>query len=302
MNRFRHVVAIGAVALLGGLTPARGADEVLVPGNPPLTQRTMDQALDFLQWLFDYTFTDEQRRDYQDLAIEGWRMNASNRSNLEARIQFLNYWDKRHRELTPFYTNFWRFRLRAANIPVWEKSPEPGNRWLVKLYRSLQEPGGPGNAVLVDADPPLTEQVARRYADYLEFALDFSVTGELTAAQRRIHRDYLIRDWKRWDKETRRQLLSTLENYQQKASMSNKDVTDWRLAEQARALARLRTTRDDERTQWLLEIVDQERQKQRLVSDLERQRHETAMSIIRNMRPSGHYEYRYGRRVWVNDR
>jgi hypothetical protein len=79
-------------------------------------------------------------------------------------------------------------------------------------------------------------------------------------------------------------------------------VSEWRLDEQARALARLRTTRDDELAQWLLEIVDQERQKQKLLSDQERQRHETAMSIIHNMRPSGHYEYRQGRRVWVNDR
>jgi hypothetical protein len=82
--------------------------------------------------------------------------------------------------------------------------------------------------------------------------------------------------------------------------MSNKDVTDWRLAEQARVLARLRTRRDDEQAQWLLEIVDQERQKQRRQSDQERRRHETATGIIHNMRPTGHWEYRHGYRVWVS--
>jgi hypothetical protein len=184
-----------AIVVLALAVPATARDDILVPSDPALTQGTMGQAMEFVRWLCDYTFTGEQRREFQDVCIEGWRKTVSNRQIHEHTVQFYDYWDRRRRQLTPFYTNFRRVRLRTANLPGWEKCAYPDCRWLVKLYRSLQEPGAPGNAVLAEADSPLTEAVVRRYADYLEFVLDFSVTGELTAAQRAMLKEYLVKDW-----------------------------------------------------------------------------------------------------------
>jgi hypothetical protein len=53
MNVNRLVVPCAALILLGGLLPARFADDVLVPGNPPLTQGLLEKRLKFLEWMLE---------------------------------------------------------------------------------------------------------------------------------------------------------------------------------------------------------------------------------------------------------
>jgi hypothetical protein len=284
--------------------PGGPKNPILVEDDPPLAQGTVDECVLFMEWFLGGPLTDQQRQAYQKRCIKDWK--ACGRETKEARVRNAADWAKLIPVLKPFNGNFQRTRLKRELLAAWKKNESPGDGWAFDLYQAQYQPGGPRNEVLVEGEPPLTEEVVRRYGDYLEFVLDFSISGELTAAQRRILQDYLVADWKRWDRKARIALLAKLEDYRKKATRPMKEVSDWRLAEQARALARLRTARDDEYSQWLLEIVNQERQKYKLAMERERQRHETALFIIRNFptgNPTehGHWGYRNGRTVWVED-
>jgi hypothetical protein len=297
--------------------PGGPKNPILVKDDPPLAQRTVDEYVLFMEWLLGCPLTDQQRRAYQERSITEWK--SCNRSAKEARVRNAAELAKVIPTLKPFDGNFQRTRLRDGQLAAWKENKNPGDGWAFELYQALYRPGGPNNALLVEGEPLLTEEVARRYGDYLEFVLDFSVSGELTAAQRRTLQGYLVRDWKRWDGQACKALLAALEDYQQKATRPMKEVSDWRLTERARVLARLRTARDDECSQWLLEIVNQERQKYKLASEQERRRHEMAMNLLRWQHemtlittraiptdlPRGHWEYNgatgsYDR--WVPDR
>jgi hypothetical protein len=264
----------------------------------------VDESVLFVEWFLGCPLTDQQRRAYQKRCIKDWK--TCGRETKETRVRSAADWAKLIAVIKPFHGNFQRTRLKGGVLAAWKENMAPGDGWLFELYQALYRPGGPRNAVLLEGEPRLTEEVALDYGDYLEFVLDFSVSGELTAAQRRILQDYLVRDWKHWKGQARKALLATLEDYQQKATWPMKKVSDWRSAEQARVLARLRTAKNDECSQWLLEIVNQERHKLKLLTERERQRHETALSIIRNFptgNPTarGHWGYRNGRSVWIID-
>jgi hypothetical protein len=65
-------------------------------------------------------------------------------------------------------------------------------------------------------------------------------------------------------------------------------------------LAQLEIAPDDARSKWLLDIAAQERQKEELLREAERQRHEAMMQRIDNLRPSGSWRSNpvTGRQEW----
>jgi hypothetical protein len=82
MNRICYRTALAAFVLLAGLDLARGADRVLVPGNPPLTQEMVDLEIASYETLSDLSFSDGQRREYQRLLTEEWRgMNPAQKQS-----------------------------------------------------------------------------------------------------------------------------------------------------------------------------------------------------------------------------
>jgi hypothetical protein len=214
MNVSRLLVVLAAL-LLGGLNLASGADKVLVPGDPPLTQTLLEKRLRFLEWLLDARFTDKQRTDYQSLFMQAWKnaKPAQQRHWDQCMTADAERLDKMGREE--------RVRQQQAAIlrllPVYEKSTYPGERWIAEQYHELYKPGGPNNPILVAGDPPLTQRLADLDTAFVELLLDL----RLPAEQRKEYRALLVENWKESGADERRRRTKDLEKLTQLPAWSN---------------------------------------------------------------------------------
>jgi len=120
-----------------------------------------------------------------------------------------------------------------------------------------------------------------RYADYLEWLLDFSASGGLTKQQRDVLRDYLVEDWKEMDGAARAAFLKTVKKSMAIVQESAADRNKRRAARRPRLLAQLRAERNDKRSQWLLGIYEQEQKVLQAVRPNKRDPYEAKIEMLR---------------------
>jgi hypothetical protein len=212
MSHLHRRVALAALLTVIALTAARGAHKGLVAGDPPLTQPTIDQEIFATEWLMDTPLTEEQRQEFQRLLIARWKKMEKTKKeswvkNAAATADLL-------REVSPYQRHF----LRAARLQIIlarmdKADADAASRWLVALYRENSTPGSKRNPILVEGNPPLTQEQADRYGDYVEIMLDLSVSGGLTDQQRRVLQNYLIKDWEKMDATTKEGILADLKRW-----------------------------------------------------------------------------------------
>jgi hypothetical protein len=63
-------VAAGVFAFTA--TGVRAGDEVLVPGDPPLTAAVAERKIDYWEWVFGVRLDDRQRAELRRLQIDEW--------------------------------------------------------------------------------------------------------------------------------------------------------------------------------------------------------------------------------------
>jgi hypothetical protein len=75
--RYFAVALMLATSLLVLFLPAARAqnnppnfDKVLVPGNPPLTERGVDSTIDFRSWVLEIPFTAQQRAQQRAMIVQ----------------------------------------------------------------------------------------------------------------------------------------------------------------------------------------------------------------------------------------
>jgi hypothetical protein len=268
--------------------PGSPNNPILVASEPPLTRVVMDQRLMFVEWLLDLSLSDSQRRDYQRLFIKGW--NSADRAKKADMVKNIQEWGKLLPQQSGYGRNVRRALVRPAMVAVWEKSPYPGDRWLLELYRSAYKVGGKRNPVLVKGEPVLTQAMVDSYGDYLEWTIDLSISGGLSEAQREVLRDYLVKDWKKMTREQRQEFQGTLDQWTRVTRADPRKRNELHGALQPKLLAELRTSREP-RNVWLLEIHNKDRAEFKRRMEMEKQRHEMVMRIIDSMRPTGRWEY-----------
>ena len=71
MKRLWFWVSIGVLTVAA---PGRAADEVFVPGEPPLTRATADRKIDYWEGVFGVRFDDRQRAELRRLQIDEWKL------------------------------------------------------------------------------------------------------------------------------------------------------------------------------------------------------------------------------------
>jgi hypothetical protein len=233
--------------------PGGTKNPILVPGDPPLTKQTMDQRVLFVEWLLRLSLTEGQRRDYQALFLEEWQ--RSDRARKESIAKDVASWKD-----LPTWNNYLRNDLRARNLPyflpLWRrKGAGADDRWLAALYESAHRVGGPRNPMLVAGEPALTQAVVDGYGDYLEWAIDLSLLGGFSSAQRDVLKDYLIRDWKKMTAGERKEVLDALGRWAEVSRASPARRKELHTAWQAKLVADLRTARTA-RSVWLLAAHD----------------------------------------------
>src|SRR5262245_37307942 len=90
MNAGWWKVPARLAALLGIAEAARAADEVVVPGQPALTRRALDQAREGVEWALGREMSASARALYERQHIAGWKeMDAEARA---AHLKGVEHW------------------------------------------------------------------------------------------------------------------------------------------------------------------------------------------------------------------
>ena len=279
MHTIRSLLALAVLLLLGDFLAVWSQDKVLVPGDPPLTERFIDVETAYVEMLLNVRLTPEQRQEYHRLLVEAWKSKDK---------AYRTKWVKGNKEFGAVLascSDYGRHYLRAFNQPktleALAKSTDPRLRWAWALYESSSKPGSARNPVLVDGEPQLTQLVVDRYGDYLEIMLDLWVSGGLATRQRQVLQDYLVKDWKKMTAEERAELLADVKRWEEDAGQSVEDAKKSIRALRPKLLARLQTTAERESSQWLLKTFAEERKKEALQRETQQRNFDAAVRIIR---------------------
>src|SRR5947207_8457413 len=73
MKALRLTIPVALLMLLGVVRPARSADRVLVPGDPALTQSTVDQERGNLEWVLDLKMSEKMRTLHRSSLVADWK-------------------------------------------------------------------------------------------------------------------------------------------------------------------------------------------------------------------------------------
>jgi hypothetical protein len=279
MHTIRSLLELAVLLLLGGFLPVWSQDKVIVPGDPPLTERFIDVETAYVEMLLNLHLTPEQRQEYQRLLLEAWKTKDK-----AQRAQWVKG-NKQFGDVLASCSDYGRHYLRAFNQPkaleAMAKSTDPCLLWAKALYESSSKPGSTRNPVLVDGEPQLTQLVVDRYGDYLEIMLDLWVSGGLTNRQRQVLQDYLVKDWKKMTDKERAELLADVKRWEEDAGQSVEDAKKSIRALRPKLLARLQTTAERESSQWLLQTFAEERKEEARRRETQQKNFDAAVRIIR---------------------
>lgn len=137
-------------------TAARAADDVLVPGDPPLTRAMADRKIDYWEWVFDLRLDDRQRADLRQLQVDEW-----GRRDKEWKNRWVNFLPAWRDGLVAGKVDL--ARVRAANriAALYDLARGEGDasgRWLVARY-------------VVPATPEITAAAKNRDAEAFRMAM-----------------------------------------------------------------------------------------------------------------------------------
>jgi hypothetical protein len=142
--------------------------------------------------------------------------------------------------------------------------------------------------VLVGGTPPLTQSMVNDYCEY--FAWCWQPILDKVGGRRRLAQ-LLVNDWQNRDKARQAAILADLKWWREefrKLSPAQRQ----RLRPVPEAQARLSPQEQEASHLLVLQQYNDATQLQiRALSNLQASHHETMMMIIRNMRPTGRYEY-----------
>jgi hypothetical protein len=252
MNLFRCVVAVATLALVGALSPAGVRDEVLVPGDPPLTQEMVDQFLERWQWYCNIRLSNHENEEYQRLLVALWekkrKLGRQNLANAYKRDQQKYTDDLR---LTGQEQEVNRARFRFQWMAMIRKDNEPVSRYATALYDEAYRPGGRNNPVVVEGDPPLTQGMLDLETAVVELLLDLRLTGE----QRQKHRQLLLEAWKKADQDQRVKWVKSIGTWDKLPAWRNYGRSVQRALDQPNNLETWRKG-DSDLDRWLVALYE----------------------------------------------
>ena len=162
-KRVWWLACLTILALLALSSLQTRADETpLADGNPPLTQRMVNQVGDFVGWMFETRLTNMQREHVRATLITLWQSRSQ--SDIDGTMQIVKA-QEQVSALSPTDRNFARQKIADGMVKMLREKPgEPINRWLLDIYNSTHKPIAPGY-------PPLTRQMTDAYVETLFFML-----------------------------------------------------------------------------------------------------------------------------------
>lgn len=247
MKAHRLTVLAALLVLLSAVCPVRSADAILVPGNPALTQREVDQERAYLEWVLGLKMSEQTRTLHQRALVADWKeWDRDSRSRF---LQGVETWSKMGR--ASGFDDAWR---RTHNRgPVLLSICSKPDLFDALLALDLPSGGAPPadpdrDRVLVPGSA-LTRGVVDQFSELIEWLFDL----ELTRVQGAALQELLIDEVKRGDKPAQEGTLSSIRFW---GRVGRLNATDRRLVRAAYVpefVANLPGTKD-KTDRWLLSV------------------------------------------------
>jgi len=132
---------------------------VLAKGDPPLTQATVDAITDFLEWLIEVPFTQEQKTMIAGNITDSWKKN--DRAEIEGTLEALKL-RAQLSQMTPQQKAVARQAAQPELIKAARQEADPVAKMIVQVYEAGRQP-------IAQGDPPLTRQAADAMLEVLFF-------------------------------------------------------------------------------------------------------------------------------------
>jgi hypothetical protein len=231
---------------------SRGADEVLVAGDGPLTCRLMDGFLQAHEWWLDVRLTETERRRWEELFVaEFKKKDAATRRRLVADWEAMAKYAERLGEKGDAEHGWERAARRAAVLAQLRKSADLDDKLLAAAYETAHKPGGDRNPVLVAGDPPLTQALMNQRLLYVEWLLDLPLSGE----ERREYQQLFVKEFAKGDPAKRRGNIKHIELFAGQLPTMSPVKRNWtRAVFQPLSLAEWGKPGADEDDRWLLNL------------------------------------------------
>ena len=143
--------------------PLSAQDRLLASGNPPLTEGTVAGVAKFYEWALDLRLTESQYLEFERLLVDRWKQpGGAGRSDI---VQAGARWGEII-GMRVVARGQIQSRMQDSVVGHLRRSSSDDTaRWLLARYAEAHRILTPGN-------PPLTQGLADRIADYWEWALD----------------------------------------------------------------------------------------------------------------------------------
>lgn len=137
-------------------TSAVGRGQVLVAGNPPLTEEMIGRFGEYFEWAFDVHLTNDQVNVLRTYSVEVW--NKKTKSDMDAIVNVVQLQVELSRADRKKLAVF-RASYEPQVIEAMRKQPnEPMAVWALAVYESSHK-------VLAPGTPPLTRQTSDAYLE-----------------------------------------------------------------------------------------------------------------------------------------
>jgi hypothetical protein len=159
-----HKVAFDAL-----LHNTRVTDSILLAqGNPPLTQATVDSVTDFVEWLIEVPFTEEQKQVIAREMVDSWKKNV--RDDIQGTQDILKM-RAQLSAMSPEQKALARQQAQPQLIKAARSETDAIAKMIVQVYDAAHKPIAPGN-------PPLTRQAADAMLEVLFFMASQVQSGD----------------------------------------------------------------------------------------------------------------------------
>ena len=172
------LVALLTLACLGHSLAQGTTNDVLVDGDPPLTQQMATDYMHFMQWALRTPLTLAQQERIQDFLVDSWK--SSNTAEIQRTLNILAL--RGRIESMGLKDNPWAaYQTGQDAVSQWNaNSGLDMARWGLSVFNSSHKP-------LVAGNPPLTEQMDAAYEEMGYFvleAIDAAKPNRLDAVER----------------------------------------------------------------------------------------------------------------------
>jgi hypothetical protein len=160
MKKCFSLFCVAAVLVLA--LPASGQSQVLVRGNPPLTEEMIGRFAEYFEWAFDVRLTNDQVNVLRKYSVDVW--NKQSKSDMDAIVNVVQLQielSKADRQqLAVVRANYEPQVLEAMR----QQPNEPMAVWALAVYASSHK-------ILAAGNPPLTRQTSDAFVEALFFML-----------------------------------------------------------------------------------------------------------------------------------